>query len=42
MLWVIDNIPCDLGMVQGKIMYFLVNSAPHKPFNLATLIFAGA
>ena len=42
MLRVIDNISCDLGMVKDKIMYFLVNLAPPKPFNLATLIVAGA
>ena len=42
MLRVIDHISCDLGMVKGKIMFFLVNSAPPKPLNLATLIFAGA
>ena len=42
MLSLIDNILCDLGIVKGQILYFIVNSAPPKPFYLATLIFAGA
>ena len=42
---VLDDVSCDLDPkfnVKGQIMYFLVNSSPHKLLEVATSNFACA